>query len=58
MLAKDLVDEVKQEIEEEEKKRAMSRVKSLLQERESAEKRIANIDKLLSLSVEELNKQY
>lgn len=58
MLAKDLVDEVKQEIEEEEKKRAMTRVKSLLQERESAEKRIANIDKLLSLSVEELNKQY
>jgi len=58
MLAKDLVDEVKQEMEEEEKKRAMSRVKSLLQERESAEKRIANIDRLLSLSVEELNKQY
>jgi RNA polymerase-binding transcription factor DksA len=58
MLAKDLVDEVKQEMEEEEKKRAMSRVKSLLQERESAEKRITNIDRLLSLSVEELNKQY
>ena len=58
MLAKDLIEEVKQDIAEEDKRRAKSKVKQLLQEKESCEKRLARINELLSLSVEELNKVY
>lgn len=58
MFAKELIPEVEQEITEEQKRQAKSRIKDLLREKENCLRRLESINDLLELPVNEFLKKY